>query len=46
MCCEMLDGRDEKAVTQARQRWKEYQKDGHTVTYWFQSESGKWEKKA
>lgn len=46
MCCEMLDGRDENAVIQARQRWKEYQKDGHTVTYWFQSESGKWEKKA
>lgn len=46
MCCEMLDGRDEKAITDARARWKEYQAAGHDVTYWYQSETGGWEKKA
>lgn len=46
LCCEMLDGRDENAVKAARQRWKLYQEAGHTVTYWHQSTTGKWEKKA
>ncbi len=46
LCCEVLDGRDEKAVTQARSRWKDYQASGHDVTYWFQNANGGWEKKA
>lgn len=46
LCCEMLDGRDENAVKAARTRWKNYQAAGHDVTYWHQSETGKWEKKA
>lgn len=46
LCCEMLDGRDESAVSAARSRWKDYQAAGHDVTYWYQSESGGWEKKA
>jgi DNA polymerase-3 subunit chi len=46
LCCEMLDGRSAEQVSAARARWKEYQAAGHTVTYWFQGESGGWEKKA
>jgi DNA polymerase-3 subunit chi len=46
LCCEMLDGRDEQAVIEARDRWKDYQAAGHDVTYWFQNENGGWEKKA
>ncbi len=46
LCCDMLDGRNDEAVKNARTRWKEYKEKGFTVTYWFQSESGKWEKKA
>lgn len=46
LCCEMLNGHDDQAIAAARTRWKEYTAAGHTVTYWHQSESGKWEKKA
>lgn len=46
LCCEMLDGRDETAVNSARNRWKDYKESGHDITYWCQSEQGKWEKKA
>ena len=45
LCCEMLDGNSEEAVKSARARWKIYQDAGHDVTYWFQDEKGKWEKK-
>lgn len=45
LCCEMLDGRNEDAVSEARKRWKIYQEAGHDVTYWFQNEQGGWAKK-
>ena len=45
MVCEMLDGRDSDAISAARGRWKIYKEQGHDVTYWQQSEAGKWEKK-
>lgn len=46
MCCEMLDGRVDTQITEARQRWKAYKEEGHTLTYWQQDEGGKWSKKA
>ena len=46
LCCEMLDGRNDNAISDARTRWKAYKDQGFDVTYWFQSETGKWEKKA
>ncbi len=46
LCCEMLNGLDEGAVTAARQRWKQYKDQGFDVTYWQQGEAGGWEKKA
>ena len=45
-CFELFDGRDDEAVTEARQRWKAYKEQGHAIVYWHQSEAGGWEKKA
>lgn len=44
-CFELFDGRDAGAVTAARQRWKKYTDAGHDLTYWRQSETGRWQKK-
>ncbi len=46
LCCEMLDGRNSDAVAQARARWKVYKETGYEVTYWYQDDAGKWDKKA
>ncbi len=46
MTCEMLDGRVQSQIADARGRWKEYKNDGHDLTYWQQDENGKWGKKA
>jgi len=46
LCCEMLDGRDEEAVSAARGRWKDYKEKGFTVAYWQQNDKGGWEQKA
>jgi DNA polymerase-3 subunit chi len=45
LCCDMIDGRDPQAVTDARVRWKQYKDQGFAVTYWQQGEKG-WEKKS
>lgn len=45
-CFEIFDGRDDTAVADARERWKEYKEAGHTIVYWQQTSSGAWEKKA
>ncbi len=45
LCCEMLDGRNEQAVLDARERWKTYKDEGHEITYWQQGTDG-WEKKS
>lgn len=42
----LFDGRDAEALAEARQRWKEARAAGFDVTYWQQSENGRWEKKA
>ena len=44
--CDLFDGNDEDAVQAARQRWKRAKDAGHTLTYWQQSETGGWVKKA
>ena len=41
---EIFDGGDEAAVSAARERWKAYKAAGHTLTYWKQSDDGRWEK--
>ena len=42
----MFDGRDEDALAEARAKWKAARAAGHAVTYWQQTDTGKWEKKA
>jgi DNA polymerase-3 subunit chi len=42
----MFDGHDNDAVLQARARWKVEKEAGHELTYWQQTMSGGWEKKA
>jgi DNA polymerase III subunit chi len=44
-CADLFDGNDPMAVEAARQRWRQAQAAGHTLTYWQQTEAG-WEKKA
>ena len=44
-CCDLFDGRDEAAVTAARDRWRRAKEAGHALTYWQQTETG-WEKRA
>ena len=45
LTCEVFDGRNEQAVSGARERWKAYKDEGLEMTYWQQGEKG-WEKKA
>ncbi len=42
----MFDGNDADAVASAREQWKAAKSAGCPVTYWQQSQVGKWEKKA
>ena len=46
LVCELFDGNDDQAVVTARERWRTYKADGHTLTYWQQSPAGGWEKKS
>ena len=46
LVCTLFDGRDADAVGQARERWRAYQSHDHELTYWQQTDSGGWEKKA
>ena len=42
----MLDGSDPQALDAARAEWKRHKADGHSVSYWRQDESGKWQNQA
>lgn len=42
----LFDGRDEDARAKAREQWRCTKAEGLAVTYWQQSENGRWEKKA
>ncbi|MGE0421407.1 MAG: DNA polymerase III subunit chi [Reyranellaceae bacterium] len=43
---EIFDGRDDAALADARERWRDYRTGGHVLEYWQQGERGGWEKKA
>ena len=45
-CISIFDGNDDEALQGARDFWKHAKGQGRAVTYWQQSERGKWEKKA
>lgn len=40
----LFDGRDAQALEMARSAWRAARAANHTVTYWKESPSGKWEK--
>ena len=42
----LFDGRDPAAIEAARANWKLARTTGFATTYWQQSDTGKWEKKA
>lgn len=42
----MFDGNDPQALESARTEWKRHKADGHSVSYWRQDESGKWQNQA
>ena len=44
-CLEMFNGNDDESVARARQRWRTYKEAGHSMTYWQQSDAGRWEHK-
>ena len=46
LCCMILNGHDEARISAARDLWKTLKAAGHSITYWQQSEQGKWEQKA
>jgi len=41
---DVFDGNDETALKAARQRWKRWKAEDHSVSYWQQGEGGGWEK--
>ena len=42
----LFDGRDEEATQNAREQWKAAKAAGCQVTYWRQSDAGRWEEMA
>lgn len=44
-CIVMINGRDESDVAAARARWKTLKAAGANLSYWQQSDRGKWEKR-
>jgi len=45
-CIFLINGRNQEAVTQARQRWSRLKKTKASLSYFQQNERGVWEKKA
>src|SRR5690606_20391591 len=45
-CLILFDGRDETAVSLARERWKQIKAQGAAASYWRQNEEGAWFKAA
>ena len=42
----LFDGADPEAIERARQDWKRFKADGHTISYWQQDEQGRWQNRA
>ena len=45
-CFDLFDGNNDTALQAARARWKTLKEAGHDLTYWQQSDAGKWEERA
>ncbi len=44
-CAVLFDGNDEAALAAARAQWQGFKDAGHELTYWQQTDQGRWEKK-
>jgi hypothetical protein len=44
-CAVLFDGNDEAALAAARAQWAGLKDAGHDLTYWQQSDQGRWEKR-
>ncbi len=44
-CAVLFDGNDEAALAAARAQWSDLKGSGHDLTYWQQTDEGRWEKK-
>lgn len=42
----IFDGYDQDQLEKARMHWKSFKAEGHSLTYWQQSQDGRWERKA
>ena len=42
----MFDGHDQQQLEDARGHWKRLKDEGHTLTYWQQTNDRRWERKA
>lgn len=42
----IFDGYDQEQLEGARAQWKKLKGEGHSLTYWQQTQEGRWEKKA
>lgn len=42
----MFDGNDAAAIDQARNLWKRFKAEGHTISYWKQGENRRWKDQA
>ena len=45
LCAVLFDGNDETALAAARAQWSGLKDAGHDLTYWQQTDEGRWEKK-
>ncbi|CAA7624500.1 DNA polymerase III, chi subunit [Candidatus Terasakiella magnetica] len=45
-CLDLFDGNDPEAVQAARERWKQWKAEGHTLIYYQQGDGGGWVEKA
>lgn len=45
-CLVIFDGRDDAAVTRAREQWKQVKAGGNEASYWRQTEEGGWSRAA
>jgi DNA polymerase-3 subunit chi len=46
LVCELFDGHDEAAVAAARAQWRTCKEAGHSVVYFQQADTGKWQETA
>jgi len=45
LVCELFDGNDDAALRAARMKWRDYKEAGHSLVYFQQTETGRWEEK-